>query len=645
MVLRVPPGDDQLRALVGVELPSTVYPDVSFRLERALGAGSMAIAFLVERRSKTGTGVAVIKIARPEFVRAAAETALLTIRKESVALGRLNEKVPPTPFVVRFIESGETEVAYGALKLLLPWLAMEYVHGETLDIRIQKAMRTTNQAFDPERAARAVEAIALGLDAVHSVDVLHRDIKPNNVLCCGESPDEAFKISDFGVARPVGLRQTFVQGSMGTPGYASPEQIVMDEKTIGPASDVFSLAATTFNILTGEELFIGDSVMRVLELARARPRRSIRECAGLCDELKNHPSACAQIDAAIAFGTAPDARDRPQSSGLFGAMITSALRTESVLTHVPMSRRHHTDRFSVRSSASWNWKVRHQPGGERAIRSVAWDAAGSCLAATTNGLSFWNGTNWADVPLSADVAERIRAVHHVSPGHWLVGGERGLFAYYVSLEGMQRLRRPRTPAAFESVSGNPDDIAVAVGSYEDHAPLLFGMSGKRWLRELPIPAATSLMGLSRFDEEHWIVVGRKREGGAFAGLYDPLRWELHPVPSPSVRTFTACAAVAEVGVGVIVGAEGSALRVSAGALEQSVVPGAPDLSAVVVEPNQRAWTTSLGRMWVQTPQDPRRWSLAWQDSNWRVPIISLFADGRRVLGVAADGAVIEGCEY
>ena len=162
--------------------------------------------------------------------------------------------------------------------------------------------------------------------------------------------------------------------------------------------------------------------------------------------------------------------------------------------------------------------MRHSPGGERAIRSVAWDAAGSCLAATTSGLSFWNGTNWADVTLPSDVAERVRSVHHVSPGHWLVGGERGLFAYYISLEGMQRLRRPRTAATFESVSGNPDDIAVAVGALDEGAPMLFGMSGKRWLRELPVPNATSLMGLSRFGEEHWIVVGRKREGGAFAGL-------------------------------------------------------------------------------------------------------------------------------
>jgi serine/threonine protein kinase len=240
-VLRLPAGDDLLRALTGSVFASNVYPNVEYWFDRALGAGSMAVAFLVERRAPTGTGVAVIKVARPEFVRAAAETALLTIRKESVALGRLNERVPPTPFVVRFIESGDTDVLYGAQRLLLPWLVMEYVHGDTLEVRIDRSVRQTGSAFDPIRAAACVEAIASGLDAVHSVNVIHRDIKPNNVLCCGTPPDEAFKISDFGVARPVGLRQTFMQGSMGTPGYASPEQILMDEKNIGAASDVFSL--------------------------------------------------------------------------------------------------------------------------------------------------------------------------------------------------------------------------------------------------------------------------------------------------------------------------------------------------------------------------------------------------------------------
>ena len=642
---RVPPGDDLLRALWGATVPSNIYGDVSYRLERALGSGSMAVAFLVERRSPNGTGVAVIKMARPEFVRSAAETALLTIRKESVALGRLNERVPPTPFVVRFIESGETDIQYGAMKLTLPWLAMEYVHGETLEGRIEHCLRETGVAFDPERAAACVEAISSGLDAVHSVDVIHRDIKPNNVLCCGVPPEEAFKISDFGVARPLGLKQTFMQGSMGTPGYASPEQIMMEEKAIGPASDVFSLAATTFSILTGEELILGDNIMRILEVARGRKRRSIRDSSGLCEELRSRPAACHAIDAAIALGTAPDARDRPQSAGLFGAMVINVLRSETLRGEAPPSRRLLVDRVAVRPSASWNWKVRHAPGSDRTIRSVAWDAAGSCLAATTGGLSYWNGTDWKEVPLDREIAQSVRCVHHVSPGHWLVGGDHGLFGYYVTLEGFSRLRRPRIAATFESVSGHPDDIAVAIGAHDDQGPVLWSMSGKRWLRELPLPEAASLMGLARFDEERWIVAGRRRGGGAFCALYAPLRWETYPLHAPNVRTFTACAAVAEVGVGVVVGAEGSTLRVNAGALEESIVPGEPDLSAVVVEPNQRAWTTSLGSIWVQTPQDPTRWSRAWEDQSWHVPIISLFSDGRRVLGVAADGAVIEGCEY
>jgi serine/threonine protein kinase len=635
-----------LRGLVGATLQSAIYPDVSYRLERTLGAGSMAVAFLVERRQPMGTGLAVIKMSRPEFVRQNAETALLTIRKESVALGRLNERVPPTPFVVRFIESGETEVFYGPQRLVLPWLAMEYVHGDTLETRINRCVEETGFSFDPERAADCVESIAHGLDAVHSVEVLHRDIKPNNVLCCGVVPDEGFKISDFGVARPVGLRQTFMQGSMGTPGYASPEQILMDEKSIGPSSDVFSLAATTFSILTAEELFVGENVMKILELARGRTRRSIREARALCEELRNHTVACNAIDAAIALATAPDSRDRPQSAGLFSAMITTALRAESFRVSTPPSRRRLTDHVALRPSAGWNWKVRHAPGSERAIRSIAWDAAGTCLAATTTGLSFWNGTDWAEVPLEREIAQQVRSVYHTSPGLWLLGGERGLFAYFATLEGFQKLRRPRVSATFDSVSGHPEDLAVSIGTLDDQPPLLFGMSGKRWLREFPVTDAASLLGIARFDEERWIVAGRKRGGGAFAGLYSPLRWEMQVLTAPNVRTFTACAAVAEIGVAVVVGARGSVLRVGSGpSIEESTVPGEPDLSAVVVEPNQRAWTTSLGRIWVQTPQDPARWTRAWEDQAFRVPIISLFADGRRVIGVAADGAVIEGCEY
>ena len=93
---------------------------------------------------------------------------------------------------------------YGALKLLLPWLAMEYVHGETLEVNPSHAAQEPF-GVRPERVPGG-GSHRVGLDAVHSVDVLHRDIKPNNVLCCGRPPEEAFKISSSSRAPSVSAR-------------------------------------------------------------------------------------------------------------------------------------------------------------------------------------------------------------------------------------------------------------------------------------------------------------------------------------------------------------------------------------------------------------------------------------------------------
>src|SRR5690606_4025774 len=109
----------------------------------------------------------------------------------------------------------------------VPWIALEYVHGgsegTTLSQRVLHAIRHTSHAFDPHRAASLVEALGGGLCAVHEVGVIHRDIKPDNVLCCGFGDEEIFKIADFGVARPAGLTATFGGLVVGTLGYAAPE--------------------------------------------------------------------------------------------------------------------------------------------------------------------------------------------------------------------------------------------------------------------------------------------------------------------------------------------------------------------------------------------------------------------------------------
>jgi hypothetical protein len=427
---------------------------------------------------------------------------------------------------------------------------------------------------------------------------------------------------------------------MGTPGYASPEQVLMDQERIGPASDVFSFAATVYSVLTGQELFSGSSVMDVVQAAQARERRSITESPFVADEIASRSSVCAAVDAAIAHATAPDARDRPHSAKIFANTVLAALRADSVhRAPVSLKRGFHSP---PRSTARYRWTVRQAPREDLAIRSVAWDGSGSCLAVTTNGLAFWNGTDWTRAQIDAKIESAVRCVHRVSPGVWLLGGEDGLLAYYAASESPQLLRRPRGPCALQLVSGSPEDIAVGFSVRPNDKPALLAATGRRWLKEMPLTDVSFVLGLARYDDERWLVAGRARDGG-FAGIYSPLRWEVESLTTRDARVFTSCATAPEVGLGLVVGSGGRVLRVTDRGHSESVVPGAPDLSAVVLEVNQRAWVASLGKIWMQLPHSDH-WTCLWQEKSWHVPIVSLFADGVRVIGVAADGAVIEGDE-
>jgi hypothetical protein len=82
------------------------------------------------------------------------------------------------------------------------------------------------------------------------------------------------------------------------------------------------------------------------------------------------------------------------------------------------------------------------------------------------------------------------------------------------------------------------------------------------------------------------------------------------------------------------------VRAEAGHVQRSVVSEGVDLSAAAIEDGGRLWAASLGKLWLQSPG--AAWECVWRDASFGVPIISLYADGRRVLGVAADGGMIEG---
>lgn len=635
-------SDQNLTALRGVELRSSISPAVTYQLEQALGVGSMAVAFRAIRRAPDGQSFSVVKIVHPEMIMDASEIALLTIRKESVALGRLNEQIPPTPFVVRLLETSELCVSYRGVSVELPWLAMEYVHGGTLEARVAESVSRTGYAFDADRAATCVDALSSGLSAIHEVGVIHRDIKPSNILCCGTGRGELFKIADFGVSRSRGLKQTFLNNALGTPGYAPPEQILMEEDKLGTATDVFALAATTFWLLTGEDLFHSRGVADILNLIQGKKRRSIRESKRLVLELRDQPRVCSAIDAAIAHSTNADAALRPPEAKAFATAVTAALRMHSVRGGAPLSRRPSALSMVSKSQGLSGprhlFQVRHALGDDRAIWSAAWDGAGCCLAATTRGLEFWDGTRWVAAPTGELDRRELRLVHYEGAGEWLLGGNAGLLAFY--REGqVTRIPAPTHKLNLTAVSGDVRDLAVIVGtSAAGH--VLIARVGDHWLKPLELNELASLPALARLDRERWLIAGRERTGRAFLAYYRPLDWRIERLPADDVRAYLAGAST-ERDMGAVVGAGGRVVRAERSGLSRSTVPEGVDLSAAALDDEGRLWAASLGKLWTQASAGAA-FECVWKEPRWTVPLVSLYADPQRVVGVAADGGMVEG---
>src|SRR5258708_1121748 len=136
----------------------------------------------------------------------------------------------------------------------VPYLAMEFVEGQTLASLIEKGVR-----FKPEKVIGLASQIASAVDYAHSKGVIHRDIKPSNVILFDE---DRVKVTDFGIAKLVDAEMTQSGTLLGTPSYMSPEQAMGDK--LDGRSDIFSLGVCCFEMLSGEQPFPGNNVTSIL---------------------------------------------------------------------------------------------------------------------------------------------------------------------------------------------------------------------------------------------------------------------------------------------------------------------------------------------------------------------------------------------
>jgi serine/threonine protein kinase len=162
---------------------------------------------------------------------------------EARAAGRLTH-----PSIVTVHDVGEDT------KTQNPFIVMEYVEGESLE----KQLSDLGGEFPPECAFNLVQELAGALDYAHSQGIVHRDIKPGNILL---TKDGRSKITDFGVAKLNTAYQTVAGQSLGTPAYMSPEQLNGD--VVDGRSDLFSLGVILYTLLTGHRPFQGNSAMTV----------------------------------------------------------------------------------------------------------------------------------------------------------------------------------------------------------------------------------------------------------------------------------------------------------------------------------------------------------------------------------------------
>lgn len=175
-----------------------------------------------------------------------------------------------------------------------PYIVMEYLPGGSL------ADHLRGGPIQPHRALAWLEQAARGLDAAHGRGVVHRDVKPGNLLV---GPDGEVRVTDFGIARAAGHDELTAIGTvLGTAGYMAPEQALGERATA--ASDRYALAVVAFELLTGRRPFARDS--QTAEAA-AHVSAPIPSASGLDRELP------ATVDAALAAGLAKRPSERPDS--------------------------------------------------------------------------------------------------------------------------------------------------------------------------------------------------------------------------------------------------------------------------------------------------------------------------------------------
>lgn len=322
-----------------------------YELLEEIGRGGMGVVFLA-RQTNLNRRLAVKMILRGPYASAGDRERFLA---EAQAAARLDH-----PGIVPVYQVGDIGDRM--------YFSMKYIQGPTLAEQLQSGPLT------PRKAALWLAKVSRAIEFAHQSGVLHRDLKPSNILI-----DEVGEphVTDFGLAKKITDPHSLTQSGavMGTPAYMSPEQAGGGGRVIGPASDVYSLGAILYHMLTGEPPFQGsspvDAVMKVIEQDPIPPR-----------QLNRNVDRDLEIIAVRCLQKPPDLR--------YASAKALAADLEAYLNNEPISAR--SGRLTQVVSR-WFRETHHATVLENWGLLWMWHSLALLVACLLTNILFWNGVS------------------------------------------------------------------------------------------------------------------------------------------------------------------------------------------------------------------------------------------------------------
>ncbi len=277
-------GETLEDVLSEIDVPDADWRVGNYQILEEIGRGGMGVIYRARQRHSRR----IVALKRILSYHADSQETLARFRREAQAVASLDH-----PNILHIYEVGESEEG-------LPFFSMKFAGGGSL-LEAAPALRS-----EPRRAVALLAKVARAVQYAHGQGILHRDLKPGNILLDGHGEP---LVSDFGLAKWLDTTSHLTQTLtiFGTPGYIAPEQVNGSAAKLTPAADVYSLGAILFDLLTGRPPFLGEHALKVIQQASEKVAPKLRTLAPTLDrDLETICAKCLEREPNARYRSAGD---------------------------------------------------------------------------------------------------------------------------------------------------------------------------------------------------------------------------------------------------------------------------------------------------------------------------------------------------